>query len=163
MLDVTDRAGPARRGKWTTGQTKVEFPNILFRDSSPYPAPPYAELTVSGTERIELRSRAGDELASYQPGMMRPLDTHKEADVEPGSNAIVVRGKPSAPLADLKGEVVVLGNAFELRRDARAFADAVVALREAAGPDRLLYAPGLMPPPWTGPSPCRAWGGWTTP
>lgn len=146
MLDVTDRAGPARRGKWTTGQTKVEFPNILFRDSSLYPAPPYAELTVSGTERTELRSKEGDELASYQPGMTRPLDTYKEAEIEPGSNAVVVRGRPSAPLADLKGEVVVLGNAFELRRDARAFADAVVALREAAGPDRLLYAPGLMEP-----------------
>lgn len=145
MLDVTDRSGPARIGKWTAGQNKVEFPNILFRDSTLFPAPPYAELTVSGEERIELRARSGEVLASYEQQIVRPIDPHKEATIEPGENAVVVRGAPLAPLAE-GSEIVVMGNAFELRRDARAFADTIAALREAAGADRLIYAPGLMDP-----------------
>lgn len=146
MLDVTDRSGPARRGRWTTGQTKVDFPNILFRSSPLIPAPDYAELTVSGTDRIEVRGEAGEELASYRQEIVRPLDSYKEMSVEPGTNAVVVRGRPAEPMSELKEEVVVLGNAFELRRDARAFADTIVALREAVGVDRLIYAPGLMEP-----------------
>ena len=39
---------------------------------------------------------------------------------------------------------MVLGNAFEYRRDARQFAAAMVALRGGAGHKRLVYAPGLM-------------------
>lgn len=146
MLDITDRAGPARRGRWTAGQTKVEFPNILFRGSVPFPAPPYAELTVTGHERIEVRSAEGEVLASYNQDIVRPLDSYKEPVIEAGNNALVVRGRPSGQLKDRPEEIVVLGNAFELRRDARAFADAVVSLREAVGADRLIYAPGLMEP-----------------
>ncbi|MDW5563022.1 MAG: DUF5591 domain-containing protein [Methanomassiliicoccus sp.] len=145
MLDVTDRSGPARTGRWTAGPTKVEFPNILFRDSPLYSAPPYAELTVTGGKRTEVRSKDGGELASFGQTIIRPLDALKEATVEEGTNAIVVRGRP-ASLSGRPEEIVVLGNAFELRRDARVFVDTVVALREAAGADKLIYAPGLMEP-----------------
>lgn len=146
MLDISDRAGPARRGRWTAGQTKVEFPNMLFRGSATYPAPTCAELTVTGHERIELRGAEGEVLASFASGIARPLDYYKEPVIEAGSNALLVRGKPTGPLMDRPEEIVVLGNAFELRRDAKGFADAVVSLRESVGPDRLIYAPGLMEP-----------------
>jgi archaeosine synthase len=43
-------------------------------------------------------------------------------------------------------EAVVLGNAFELRRDPQAFVETIVTLREAIGPERLIYTPGLMEP-----------------
>jgi archaeosine synthase len=146
MLDVTDRSGPARRGRWTSGQTKAEFPNILFRDSPLFPAPAYAELTVTGTERMEIRGKAGEVLAGFEQGIVRPLVTYKEVAIEQGTNAVVVRGRPAAPIPGLESEIVVLGNAFELRRDAQAFADTVVSLRETVGADRLIYAPGLMEP-----------------
>ncbi|MBI0583396.1 MAG: DUF5591 domain-containing protein [Methanomassiliicoccus sp.] len=147
MLDVTDRSGPARAGKWSSGQTKVEFPNILFRSSALFPPPRYAELTVTGQERVEVRGAGDEVLAGFQHDIVRPLDAYREAAVaEEGSNAVVVRGRPNGPLADGAGELVVMGNAFELRRDARAFVETAVALREAAGHGRLIYAPGIMEP-----------------
>ena len=147
MLDITDRAGPARAGRWAAGATKVDFPNILFRDSTVHPAPAYAEMLVRGQSRISISLRSGEELAGFEQSMIRPLDaTRDQMLVEEGSNVVIVRGIASSSLADRKEEVFVLGNAFELRRDAQAFVETVVALRNAIGYDRLIYAPGLMEP-----------------
>ncbi len=43
-------------------------------------------------------------------------------------------------------EIVVLGNAFELRRDPEAFVRTLMALRTHMGHGRLLYAPGIAEP-----------------
>lgn len=146
MLDITDRSGPARTGRWTVGQSKVDFPNILFRHSAVDPAPPFAEMTISGLSRISIGT-SGMELAAFEQSIIRPLDVGKEGPViEDGSNAVMVRGKADQDLKGRPEELFVLGNAFELRRDAQAFVDTVVALRNAIGYDRLIYAPGIMEP-----------------
>lgn len=146
MLDVTDRSGPARAGRWLTGPSKVDFPNIMFHHSSVFPAPPYAELTVGGQPRISISVAGQPELAGFEQRILRPLDVTKETAVEDGTNVVVVRGRPEASMTERPEELFVLGNAFELRRDARAFVETVVALRNAVGQDRLIYAPGIMEP-----------------
>lgn len=122
------------------------MPNILFRDSAVFPAPPFAELTVGGQEHIEVRGINGQVLAGFEQHIIRPIESFREgAAVEPGDNAVVIRGRPSESLVRSE-EVVVLGNAFELRRDPQAFVEMIDALREAVGPERPIYAPGLMEP-----------------
>ncbi len=147
MLDVTDRSGPARAGRWLTGQSKVDFPNIMFHHSSVFPAPPYAEVTSGGQPRISIFLPGKEELAGFEQHVIRPLDVGRdEAVMEEGTNAVVVRGKLDKSLIGRTEEVFVLGNAFELRRDARAFVETMVSLRNAIGYDRLIYAPGIMEP-----------------
>ncbi len=147
MLDVTDRSGPARAGRWLTGQSKIDIPNIMFHNSAVFPAPSYAELTIGGQPRLSISPPGKEELAGFEQHVIRPLDVgREEAVVEEGTNVVVVRGKLDKNMTERSEEVFVLGNAFELRRDARAFVDTVVSLREAIGYDRLIYAPGIMEP-----------------
>jgi archaeosine synthase alpha-subunit len=147
MLDVTDRSGPARAGRWLTGPSKVDLPNIMFHSSSVFPAPPYADLTIGGGPRIAISLLGKEELASFEQHIIRPLDVgREEAVVENGNNVVVVRGKPDKSMTERTEELFVLGNAFELRRDARAFVESVASLRNAIGHDRLIYAPGIMEP-----------------
>ncbi|WP_019176415.1 DUF5591 domain-containing protein [Methanomassiliicoccus luminyensis] len=146
MLEVTDRSGLARAGRWLAGQSKAAFPNVLFHHSPVFPAPQYAEMTISRHEglRIDLPSQEG---AAWMPEeMLVPLDQLRDrGSVQEGSNAVIVRGSPCG-LNGRDEDLFVLGNAFELRRDARAFVEAVTALREVVGYHRLIYAPGIMDP-----------------
>lgn len=145
MLEVADRAGLARTVKWTVGAAKLPLPNILFHSSLLLPAPPYAEMTAVRREGTVQALAGSEALFSLPEGINPPLSYRKEPSLEGADGAVIVRGPP----ADLRGreeEVFVLGNAFELRRDARAFVEAVVALRRAVGYNRLIYAPGIMDP-----------------
>jgi len=56
----------------------------------------------------------------------------------------VVRGPED--LAGSKAEILVLGGAASLLRDPRGFVELIVQLRTGAGPNRVLYAPGLAFP-----------------
>lgn len=147
MLDIIDRSGPARSGRWSFGGTKVDIPNILFVDTSVHKPPFFAELSITGGERTSIRGTDGEGLASFGQKIIKPLDAHREvASIEHGENVIMVRGRPSETLHERPEELFVLGNAFELRRDARSFVESIVALRKAVGPSKLIYAPGLMEP-----------------
>ena len=145
MLEVADRAGLARTVKWTVGGAKVLLPNILFHSSALLPAPPYAEMTISRSE-AGLQAASGGETAFVLPDSINPpLSYRRDASTEEGSGAIIVRGDVKE-LRSRPEEVFVLGNAFELRRDARAFAASVASLRNGIGYNRLIYAPGIMEP-----------------
>lgn len=146
MLEVADRAGLARTVKWTVGGSKALLPNILFHSSTLFTAPPYAEMSITRTAE-GLRASVGEETAFILPdGINPPLSYKKEMSLEDASGAAIVRGEPDGDLRFRQEEVFVLGNAFELRRDARAFAATVAALRNAIGYNRLIYAPGIMEP-----------------
>lgn len=119
----------------------------MFVESQGHKAPDFAELTMSGGETITIRASGGEELAHFEQRTIRPRDAFLEkASIEEGENIVVVRGRPEEALHERVEELFVLGNAFEMRRDARSFVASVVSLRKAIGPSKLMYAPGLMEP-----------------
>lgn len=147
MLDIIDRSGPARSGIWSFGGAKVGTPNILFMDTMVHKAPRFAELTITGGERTSIHGAGGEELGCFEQKIIKPFDAYREvASIEHGENVVMVRGRPSEALNERTEELFILGNAFELRRDARSFVGSIVCLRRAVGPSKLIYAPGLMEP-----------------
>jgi len=126
MIEVTGRSGPARAGAWAANGAKAAFPLVLGLDGGPSVAP-NGDVVLDGTvARIP------------RPAILPPGDWSLA-----GGNCALASGR--AP-ESVEGELLVMSDAFSLRRDARAFADAVTSYRRAAGPARLLYAPGIMEP-----------------
>jgi archaeosine synthase len=145
MLEVADRAGLARTVNWTVGGAKALLPNILFHSSPLFPAPAYAEMSIARSED-GLRAAVGDETAFVlRESINPPLSYRREPSTEEAEGALIVRGD-AGDLRARPEEVFIMGNAFELRRDARAFAAAVASLRNDIGYNRLIYAPGIMEP-----------------
>lgn len=154
MLEVLDRSGTGRRTLWTCGNTRFETPNILFFDSDSFPAPEFAELFLrerSGNLTV-LDGSTGDHIASVNGDMKYPLTYLRDSglfEVTEGDKACLVRAPPelmSRAVRSVSADVLVLGGAFELMRNPRELVRSIVALREAAGPSKLIYAPGIMEP-----------------
>ena len=147
MFEVLDRAGLARDAKWTPMKgALVETPNILFHSSPSFPVPQYADATLI-REGDGMTIHIGPEIGPTIPlGINRPLvDQHGSADMLTGKDVIIVKGIMEREVPK-DAELYVLGNAFELRRDARAFVETVLSLRKAIGYNRPIYAPGIMEP-----------------
>ena len=145
MLEVLDRAGLARDAKWTPMKgALVETPNILFHSSPSFPLPQYADATLI-REGDGMTIHIGPENGPTIPlGINRPLaDQHGSAEMITGKNVIIVKGIMEREIPK-DAELYVIGNAFELRRDARAFVETVLSLRKAIGYNRPIYAPGIM-------------------
>lgn len=127
MIEVTDRSGLARAGKWMTEQTVIKFPNVIYSDTASFPAPPAADLRASWNEGLVI-SNSGFQLSKFCGDIHTPFDRKSEGE----------------PVLD--GDVAILDNSFELKRDARAFSDSIVSLRSKIGYNKLIFAPGLMEP-----------------
>lgn len=128
------------------GDSKKDLPNILFHHSTLFPAPPYAEMTAVRQEGRLDALLDGIPVFSIPEGINPPLSFRRdEAEVQELPGTLMVHGRQD-DLRSMEKEVFVLGNAFELRRDARAFVEAAVSLRESIGYNRLIYAPGIMDP-----------------
>jgi archaeosine synthase alpha-subunit len=56
----------------------------------------------------------------------------------------VEEGRGDLPPHSENEVVVVLERSFEMRRDARLFVERLSAMRRSAGPNKLIYAPGIM-------------------
>lgn len=155
MLEVLHRAGCGRMTRWSRGTSQVTTPGILFFSSEKLPAPGFAELIVEDKregEPFELRVVSSPET---QP-ILIPNDLkipfsflrrEKISSTISSVESVVVRGDVTNVASQLEGidtSICVLGNAFELRRDAREFVKSLVALRSAAGSGRMIYAPGIL-------------------
>ena len=127
MLEVTDRSGLARAGKWTVEETVLKFPNLVYADTVNYPAPSSAELKVAWADGLRLMHE-NTTLGQFSGNIHTTFDRKAQRE----------------PVID--NDLVILENSFELKRDARAFADTIVSLRSQVGYNKLIYAPGLMEP-----------------
>jgi archaeosine synthase len=152
MLETLARSGVGRVARWSSGKDAVSTPNIAFIDLNGGSLPPFGDLVLrleSGAAKVSARSTPGPSF-SVPGGLFVPLSHLRLQDhLQPtvGENAVVVSGDAQSVREQVEGsdaEVYVLGNAFEMRRDARTFADAISALREAVGPTKLIYLPGIM-------------------
>ncbi|MGD0818179.1 MAG: DUF5591 domain-containing protein, partial [Methanomassiliicoccales archaeon] len=154
MLEVLGRSGVGRSARWTASSFRTLTPNIIFTADPVMPLPSGYDLVLTDKGDVHSLHSAegpdnGDILVPH--GFYPPLSQMRGGRTDFGSiegtGVTVVRGDPGAMAEQVRSsasEIIVLGNAFEYRRDARQFAAAMVALRGAAGHKRLVYAPGIM-------------------
>lgn len=149
------RSITGRMARWTEEGLGVLTPNVFFYDSVSRPAPAFAELLASRTAGggFELSSRPPNSLSMELPSALRfPLSFLKRRESAHCSSTdglVLVSGHPDLIGPEVEGTdaaIYALGNAFEMRRDARDFVRSVVSLRRAVGQRKLLYAPGMMEP-----------------
>ncbi len=152
MLEVLSRSINGRLCEWTTESKTLKTPEILYIDYSPESIPSFAEACLTRSAAgFELRSVNSEERAAVIPlDIPTPMSAYIECDgevVTEGENTVCVRAFPDHYpdlIPESGGEVYVLKNAFELRRDPRQLIRSLVNLREHIGPDKLIYAPGIM-------------------
>ncbi|NLI73689.1 MAG: DUF5591 domain-containing protein [Euryarchaeota archaeon] len=145
MLEVADRAGLARIVNWTINGSKALLPNILFHSSEIFSSPPYAEMLISPTESHLNVIMDEEVLFEIEDDINPPLSYQRRRSIEDIDRSIIIRDKIGKSSSQ-SGELFVLNNAFELRRDARKFVESVKLLREYIGYNKLIYAPGIMEP-----------------
>ncbi|QLH74447.1 MAG: DUF5591 domain-containing protein [Methanomassiliicoccales archaeon] len=150
MLEVKYRSGPARIARWSDGQVRFDTPIVLWGESYPF-MQGRSDLVFDHASESHraVHQQSGEQVFSVPETLYTPLSALRWAgDLLPvvGDNSFVTSADGRAPPEDeVKGkEVAVLGNAFELRRDARAFVSSIVSLRRTAGNKRLIYLPGMM-------------------
>jgi archaeosine synthase len=146
MIDVLNRVGVARNARWSVVKRSVPTPNIAFLRTSSYPGPEFAELVLDTEAGSSFRMVGGpDEPILRVPDCLHVPRSRTKDEGTDGGCFISNRLDPGdGATIEILGEVAVLENAFELRRDARAFVQALAELRERVGYTRLIYAPGAM-------------------
>lgn len=127
MLEIIDRWGLARAGKWITEEMVFGFPDVVFSNSAKYHAPESATLVGCYADGIKISSN-NKKLSEFSGRIHKPFDRKLHND----------------PVID--NDVAILENAFELRRDARSFVDSIISLRDEIGYNKLIFAPGIMDP-----------------
>jgi archaeosine synthase len=159
MIEVISRGGPGRIVKWSRGETRLETPNILFFSSEVHPAPSFAQLIVRINEegRREIIDSSNRRLIEFPPeDYIKPslswLSMNGDGFSRASEDTAIVRAAPNQiteccmGIENSSAEIISLEGAFELRRNARLLVESIVRLREAIGPSKLIYLPGIMDP-----------------
>lgn len=166
MFEPLVRDGPARLGQWEISGTELRTPLVLWVDTERVPAPDFAEIVLGGREPDGDRPWVRDagsaftkeeappegrpaltiprDLPYYPAGGMQLMESADEANRRLGDEVFVAT-TPTGPVPD-EAQVVVMANAAALLEDPFRFAEHAVQLRERAGYQRLLYAPGVGRP-----------------
>lgn len=155
MLDVRNRCGAARIGTWSAGSLSLRLPEILFYASARFPPPPFAEGLLASARLQDARStivdrgsvflpREGPVDSSISPDVPVPPEKgDSDAEQEAGVFKVVHK---SAAIIPEEAQALVIGGASSLLREPREFAETIVRMRNAAGPNRILYTPGIALP-----------------
>ncbi len=148
MIEVTDRWGLAKTGKWSQDDKEVRFPNVFFfRDSYDDED---NEVKLSLDEKLEFKvpnsffSSLPDEEGNFPSTFAYPqVIGGRLVDSKGGNEKIqVLYGQEPRPDAEL----YVLGNAPELLQRSERLFKRVVELRKKIPFHKLLYAPGIAQP-----------------
>jgi len=106
---------------------------------------------IPGTSSDRILLRPTNDILFEIPSDLYPPFYHSKGNAgigaTIGAGCTILRGDPIRFPEQWKTnptQIAILGNAFELRRDARHWARSIVALREAVGNRTLIYAPGAM-------------------
>ncbi|MDD1771624.1 MAG: DUF5591 domain-containing protein [Methanomassiliicoccales archaeon] len=126
MLELLARSCTARRCRWSLDGSSVDTPGVLMVNGGAGPLS-----VIRSAEGIELRLEGRSIMTITDNGMVPPLRSRA------GMKERCLPSEAEHP------EIAILDGAFELRRDARAFVDAIVALRQRVGRSKLIYAPGM--------------------
>jgi len=149
MIEITDRWGLAKRGKWNIEDEEIVLPNIFFLESDRFDPPDRAELTISTEYNSSFRIPASffEETGSdhvfpstfaYPEGLVDGLIKEKK-----GREKIQVIFDQDP---DPEAELYVLGNAPQLLQRSERLYDKVINLRKKIDYHKLIYTPGIAQP-----------------
>ncbi len=139
MLDIVSRSQRGRECEYSRGESKLATPCVIGTD-------PGSSAWVSLGENGRTLHILGVEVP-LEKGLLTTASSGMDSEAYVVDGIQVVR----LPLqdgfaADDSAEVVVVPNAYELRRDSRRLVDSVIKLREACGFGRLLCMLGIGEP-----------------
>ncbi len=138
MLDVLSRSQRSRVCEYTRNEKKLTTPAMIGSVESD------VWIEVKGMDRI-LHMMGTDVI--MESGLRTTSNSNVSTDVEVTEGIAVVRLPLPEDLSfDDSVEMVVVPNAYELRKDPRRIVDNIIRLRRAAGFNRLLYLSGLGEP-----------------
>ncbi|MCX6650619.1 MAG: DUF5591 domain-containing protein [Methanomassiliicoccales archaeon] len=126
MLELLARSGTSRRCRWTVEGASAETPGVFTVNGGEQ------ELSVTADpDGLRLYLDGRSVLQAAGNGLTFPLRTR-------GS-----KNEACLPPTPTSSDVAVIEGSFELRRDARAFVEAIVSLRKEVGRSQLIYVPGM--------------------
>ncbi len=139
MLDVIARSQRGRICEYRRGDSVVTTPYVMKVTEGACDDPMY--ISVEDGRRI---LHVMGEAVELDSKLMSPESSDLNAPVVSSNGISVIRlpftGEEEIPEGT---EVVVISNAFELRKDARKVVKAVISIREKVGPNVVLCAPGM--------------------
>ena len=139
MLDVLSRSQRARVCEYKRNESKIVTPCVVRSDVDSD-----VRVCTSGGDRT--LQVMGTEVV-LESGLRTTSNSGMKSEIEVKDGIAVVRLPLPEELAfDDSVEMVVVPNAYELRKDPRRIVDNVIKLRTAAGFNRLLYLSGLGEP-----------------
>ena len=138
MLDVLSRSQRSRVCEYTRNEKKLTTPAMIGSGESD------VWIEVKGMDRV-LHIMGTDVI--MESGLRTTSNSNVSTDIEVTEGIAVVRLPLPEDLSfDDSVEMVVVPNAYELRKDPRRIVDNIIRLRRAAGFNRLLYLSGLGEP-----------------
>ena len=138
MLDVLSRSQRSRICEYTRNEKKLATPAMIGSTESD------AWIEIKGKDRV-LHMMGTDVI--MESGLRTTSNSNVGTDIEVTEGIAVVRlPLPENLVFDDSVEMVVVPNAYELRKDPRRIVDNIIRLRRAAGFNRLLYLSGLGEP-----------------
>ncbi len=138
MLDVLSRSQRSRVCEYTRNEKKLATPAMIGSTESD------AWIEIKGKDRV-LHMMGTDVI--MESGLRTTSNSNVGTDIEVTEGIAVVRlPLPESLVFDESVEMVVVPNAYELRKDPRRIVDNIIRLRRAAGFNRLLYLSGLGEP-----------------
>ncbi len=137
MLDIVARSQRGRVCEYTRGEVSVTTPFMIGSEGP---------VSIRSTEGGRVMDFFGTEVP-LESGLLTTASSGMASDAVVKDGVQVVRlPLPDELVVDDSVEMVVVPNAYELRKDPRRIVDAVVRLREACGFGRLLCMLGIGEP-----------------
>ena len=137
MLDIVARSQRGRVCEYSRGEVSVTTPFMIGTDGP---------VSVRVTDGGRVMDFFGTEVP-LESGLLTTASSGMSSDpVVIGGVQVVRLPVPEDLVVDESAEVVVVPNAYELRKDPRRIVDTVVRLREACGFGRLLCMLGIGEP-----------------
>ncbi len=148
MIEITDRWGLAKRGKWNIKDEEIIIPNIFFLESDLFNTPDKAEVTISTETNsfFQVPVSLFDEVDMYDfPSTFAYPEGLSGGLVEErnGNEKIQVIFDQDP---DPKAELYVVGNAPQLLQRSGRLYDKIIELRKQIDYQKLIYTPGIAQP-----------------
>ena len=144
---VKKRDGPARLRELNIKNKTIKTPNIFFINTKRFPAPKYAELTISNDNKSDLiiseyfiypLSLPEELQISYQYGN---INKKEDYSIIPGEQNLI-----DETLKNNDTTLLIVANSSQLFQHSKRFVDYIVHLREKTGYQKIIYLPSIGNP-----------------